>query len=149
MKKDLRIRFKEEAPNSIEGWEKYSLPVGNGRFGASVFGGTALERVQITTNEFANTFSKGGVSNFMEIHLSFKQDEISDYERGLRLQDGVCYSQYASKGSGFIVRECFYSYPDKVLVYHLRSSKPVSFKAELVIPYLGARTVEEGGERAK
>lgn len=145
MKKDLRIRFKEEAPNSIEGWEKYSLPIGNGRFGASVFGGAALERIQITTNEFANTVSKGGVSNFMEIHLSFKHDEISDYERGLRLQDGVCYSQFTTKESGSIIRECFCSYPDKVLVYHLRSSKPISFKAELIIPFLGARTVEEGG----
>ena len=145
MKKDLRIRFKEEAPNSIEGWEKYSLPIGNGRFGASLFGGTSLERIQITTNEFANAYRQGGVSNFMEIHLSFKPQEISGYERGLRLQDGVCYSQFASSESGSIVRECFYSYPDKALIYHIRSSKPISFKAELVIPYLGERSIEEGG----
>ena len=145
MKKDLCLRFKEEAPNSIEGWEKYSLPIGNGRFGASVFGGALLERVQITTNEFANTYRQGGVSSFMEIHLAFESQEISDYERGLRLQDGVCYSQYISKKSGPVVRECFYSYPDKAFVYHIRSSKPISFKAELTIPYLGDRSVEEGG----
>ena len=65
MKKDLRLTYKEEAPNNLEGWEKYSLPIGNGRFGASVFGGTELERVQITTNEFANDYSRAGVSNFM------------------------------------------------------------------------------------
>ena len=106
MEKDLRIRFKEEAPNSIEGWEKYSLPIGNGRFGASVFGGVSLERIQITTNEFANAYRQGGVSNFMEIHLSFLGGKVSNYERGLRLKDGVVYSEYFLNDNK-IIRECF------------------------------------------
>ena len=148
MEKDLRIRFKEEAPNSIEGWEKYSLPIGNGRFGASVFGGVSLERIQITTNEFANAYRQGGVSNFMEIHLSFLGGKVSNYERGLRLKDGVVYSEYFLNNNK-IIRECFYSYPDKVLVYHIRSSKPLSFKASLVIPYLGNRPIEEGGRTGR
>lgn len=144
MKKDLRLTYKEEAPNSLEGWEKYSLPIGNGRFGASLFGGAEQERIQITTNEFANDYSRGGVSNFMEIFLEFPKGDIQGYQRGLRLQDGVAYSSFILDGSQ-IKRECFYSYPDKVLVYHIFSSRPISFKAKLVIPYLGDRSVEEGG----
>lgn len=144
MKKDLRLTYVEEAPNNLEGWEKYSLPIGNGRFGASVFGGAELERIQITTNEFANDYARGGVSNFMELHLEFPKGNISDYRRGLRLKDGVAYSSFSLDGNS-IRRECFYSYPDKVLVYHISSSSPLSFKAKLMIPYLGARSVEEGG----
>ena len=148
MKKDLRLIYKEEAPNSLEGWEKYSLPIGNGRFGASIFGGVHPERIQITTNEFANDYSRGGVSNFMEIHLDFMTKEISDYERGLRLKDGVVYSSFKENGCD-IKRKCFYSYPDKALVYHISSSKPISFKAKLVISYLGSRSVEDGGRVGK
>ena len=48
MKKNLVLRYLEEAPDSINGWEKYSLPIGNGRFGASIFGGVKKERIQIT-----------------------------------------------------------------------------------------------------
>ena len=148
MKKDLRLRYKKEAPNSLEGWERDSLPIGNGRFGASVFGGIKKERLQITTNEFANDYERGGVSNFMEIHLEFATDDTSDYERGLRLQDGVVYSFFHNNGS-LITRECFYSYPDKVLIYHISSAKPLSFKVNLIIPYLNARSEEDGGRRGE
>ena len=144
MRKNLELRYFEEAPDSIEGWERYSLPIGNGRFGASIFGGTKKERIQITTNEFANTFSKGGVSNFLEIHLEFPEARISDYQRGLRLNDGIIYSSY-DMDSNSINREAFYSYPDKVLVYHINAKRPISLLAKLIIPFLGDRTLEEGG----
>ena len=37
--KDLKLKFYSPAEDSIEGWEKYSFPIGNGYAGASVFGG--------------------------------------------------------------------------------------------------------------
>ncbi|MBQ8875992.1 MAG: hypothetical protein IJY63_00405, partial [Clostridia bacterium] len=46
------------AENTLEGWEKYSLPLGNGYFGMSIFGGTDVERLQFTTNVFANTYKQ-------------------------------------------------------------------------------------------
>lgn len=144
MKKNLVLRYLEEAPDSISGWEKYSLPIGNGRFGASIFGGVAKERIQITTNEFANSFSKGGVSNFLEIHLESNEKDFTNYERGLRLNDGVIYSCYTANGNK-INRETFFSYPDKVLVYHINAATPISILAKLVIPYLGERSIEDGG----
>ena len=54
MKKELIMRYFSPAESSNEGWEKYSLPIGNGYFGASIFGGTDSERIQFTTNTFAN-----------------------------------------------------------------------------------------------
>ena len=44
---DLKICFDEAAPDSYDGWEKWSLPIGNSAIGASVFGGTQTERIQL------------------------------------------------------------------------------------------------------
>ena len=51
MEKHLALKYKAPAEDSAEGWEKYSLPVGNGFGGASVFGGVAKERIQFTTKQ--------------------------------------------------------------------------------------------------
>ncbi|HAS56569.1 MAG TPA: hypothetical protein DCR94_04945 [Firmicutes bacterium] len=144
MNKELKLFYKKPALDSIEGWEKYSLPIGNGYFGASIFGGIEKERIQITTNEFANEFKYGGVSNFAEIHIFFAANNISGYERGLNLNDGTVYSFYKQKDIK-VNRLCFYSYPDNVFVYKVASSSPISFSLKLVIPYLGVRKIEEGG----
>lgn len=144
MEKELKLFYKTPAADSIEGWEKYSLPIGNGYFGASIFGGIDKERIQITTNEFANEFKYGGVSNFAEIHMFFENKNISNYERGLRLNDGTVYSCY-EQNKNKIDRICFYNYPDNVFVYKVVSSSPIDFSIKLVIPFLGQRKVEEGG----
>lgn len=148
MRKQLTMRYFSPAERTDEGWEKYSIPLGNGYFGASVFGGTDIERIQFTTNVFACDFHKGGVSNFAEIHLHFPQGEIKDYERGLRLNTGIAYSRYACNGNQ-IHREAFVSYPDKVFAYRIKSGKEHAFFIELIIPYLGKRPIEEGGRQGQ
>ena len=142
--KELKLRYKTPAERTNEGWEKYSLPIGNGYSGASVFGGTDAERVQFTTNAFANTFRLGGVSNFLELYVDFN-DKARDYERGLDLRTGIAYSEYLSD-FGKTVRKAFFDYPDNVFVYRAEFSKPkdlLRVKAE--IPYLGDRPLDEGG----
>ena len=112
MKKQLIMRYFLPAESTDEGWEKYSLPVGNGYFGASVFGGEICERVQFTTNTFANNYMQGGVTNFGEYYIDFKCESIKNYERGLSLDKGVVYSEYQADCVN-ISREAFASYPDK------------------------------------
>ena len=142
--KELKLRYKTPAERTNEGWEKYSLPIGNGYSGASVFGGTDVERVQFTTNAFANTFSLGGVSNFLELYVDFN-DKARDYERGLDLRTGIAYSEYLSD-FGKTVRKAFFSYPDNVFVYRAEFSKPKDLlRVKAVIPYLGDRPLGEGG----
>lgn len=142
----MRLRYYQPAPNTMEGWEKYSLPIGNGYAGASVFGGTDTERIQFTTNVFANPYEWGGVSNFAEIYVHFPQAEIQGYERGLTLDDGVVYSRYEADGRA-VSRRAYFSYTDKAFVYAL--SGCASFEAELVIPYLGERSPAEGGREGR
>lgn len=43
---DYTLWFDEPAPDSDEGWEERSLPIGNGDLGATVFGGVEQERLQ-------------------------------------------------------------------------------------------------------
>ena len=134
--KELKLRYKTPAERTNEGWEKYSLPIGNGYSGASVFGGTDMERVQFTTNVFANPFRLGGVSNFLELFIDFN-DKAEKYERGLDLRTGIAYSGYVSD-FGSVKRKAFFSYPDNVFVYRAEFAKPKDLlRVRAEIPYLG------------
>ncbi|MBS5937297.1 glycoside hydrolase N-terminal domain-containing protein [Clostridium sp.] len=55
---ELRLWYDSPAEDSYNGWEKWSLPIGNGHMGASIFGGVEYERVQL--NE--KTLWSGGPS---------------------------------------------------------------------------------------
>ncbi len=145
MKKQLVMRYFTPAERTNEGWEKYSLPIGNGYFGASIFGGYDTERIQFTTNTFCNDYSHGGVSNFGEIFINFSHNEVENYERGLSLNTGVAYSKYDADGVK-ICREAITSYPDKVFSYKITvQNGTLDFKTELAIPYLNERPIEDGG----
>ncbi len=144
MAKQLIMRYFSPAESSLEGWEKYSLPLGNGYFGASVFGGTDFDRIQFTTNPFANKPHQGGVTNFGEVFINFNHNDVTDYERGLNLNSGVAYSKYKI-GDTAISREAFVSYPDKVFAYRVTADKPIDFNINLLIPYLGERALDDGG----
>ena len=145
MNKKLIMRYFSPAERNNEGWEKYSIPIGNGYFGASVFGGYDTERIQFTTNTFANPYNMGGVTNFGEIFVNFKYDEVCDYERGLFLDTGITYSRYSANGTT-INRQAFTSYPDKVFAYKIDvENGSIDFDISLVIPYLGERSLDEGG----
>lgn len=142
--KNLKLKYKSPAERTMEGWEKYSLPTGNGYSGASVFGGTDIERVQFTTNVFANPFRFGGVSDFAELYIEF-DDVAQNYGRSLDLRTGVARSEYYSE-FGFTERRAFFNYPDNVFVYRAKFEKPKDLlKIRPEIPYLGARKPEEGG----
>lgn len=143
--KNLRLRYDTPAENTNEGWEKYSLPIGNGYAGASVFGGVETERIQFTTNAFANTFINGGVSDFAELYIRSFHKNVTDYERGLDLRTGIVSSAYRA-GRVTIDRKAFFSYPDRVFCYRILSTGGKSgFEILLDIPYLHARPEKEGG----
>lgn len=146
--KNLKLKYKTPAERTMEGWEKYSLPIGNGYAGASVFGGADIERVQFTTNVFANPFRFGGVSNFAELYIVFN-DNAQDYERSLDLRSGIAYSRYNS-AFGQTKRQAFFNYPDNVFVYRAEFENPKDvIEIKLEIPYLGERKTDEGGREGK
>jgi alpha-L-fucosidase 2 len=119
-------------------WENWSLPLGNGYLGASVFGRTVTERVQLTENSLAAKSLYGGVglTNFAELYLDFGHKNPQNYRRSLSLNDAVARVSYEQDGVRY-EREYFASYPDKVLVIKLTASRPgaLSFSVRPEVPY--------------
>lgn len=128
--------------NVDDGWERWSLPLGNGYFGINVFGRTDVERIQITdkTLHFPHTSwhnTKGGLNNFSETYIDFGHpfDKVKNYRRWLDLETAVSGVRYEYGGVTY-ERSCFVSYPDKCIVIKLSSEKgALSFTLRPTVPY--------------
>jgi hypothetical protein len=154
MKPPLKLWYREPAPTGNEafsyfkwghdvpddGWEKWSLPIGNGNMGVNVFGRTTTERLQFSEKSLSNSYHVGGQNNFTELYLDFNHEAVSAYERSLVLDEAVASVSYEHAGVRY-GRECFASYPDNVFAMRLTSSRPggLSFAFRPTIPYLGSR----------
>ena len=133
---------KPNDPN--DGWERWSLPLGNGYFGANVFGRTATERIQLTEKTLCNdygssTYNPGGLNNFSETYIDFGHafDSVSDYSRSLDLKTAISSVSYVYNGVTYN-REYFTSYEDYCMVIKLTASEDgkLSFTLRPTIPYL-------------
>ncbi len=142
---ELKLRYNKPAPDSAEGWERYSMPIGNSYMGGNVFGGVKRERIQITENSTENPGHLGGLNNFAELYFHFPHDDesVQNYERGLDIGRALAYVRYDAGGVS-VEKEYFASYPDCTVAGRIRTSAPVTFAAEVQIPFL---TEEEGREK--
>ncbi len=120
-----------------EAWELWSLPVGNGYFGACVFGRTQTERIQFTENSLCNPAGAGGLNNFAELYLDFGHANVTDYSRSLELDTALALTAYRHGGVQYR-RECFASYPDQIFALRLQAETPgaLSFTLRAEIPFL-------------
>lgn len=119
-------------------WENLSLPIGNGYMGASIFGRTDSERLQITdkTLYIKGIWGYETQTAFADLYLDFFHSTRSNYQRSLTLNDALCRVSY-DYGQTHYEREYFISYPDNVLVIKLKSDKSgkLSFTVRPQIPY--------------
>ena len=142
-------------------WERYSNPLGNGFFGANVFGRLGQERVQISDPTLCNpyyapkvikrrTSCASGVNNMAELLFDFGHEGAVDYERSLSLDEAVSRVRYTLDGVTY-TRTAFTSHPDRVLVMRITASKKgsLSFSVRNVIPFICEYNVEEGDGMAK
>lgn len=120
-------------------WENWSLPIGNGYMGASVFGRTDSERLQITdkTLYVKGIWGYETQTSFADLYLDFHHPTRSNYQRSLTLNDAVCRVSYDYDQTHY-EREYFVSYPDNVLVVKLKANKSgkLSFTVRPHLPYL-------------
>lgn len=145
-------------------WERYSLPLGNGFFGANVFGRLDTERIQISDPTLANPYyvpktikrrrsCASGVNSMAELLFDFGHEGATDYERTLSLDEAIHTVRYTYGGVGY-VRECFTSHPDRIFAMRISATErgAVSFKVLSVIPFIRDYNVDEGdgmGKRGK
>ena len=156
--KEMRLWYDEPAPitatenspnasseygGSDEGWAEWSLPIGNGYFGANVFGRTETERVQISEKTLVNNFGDstgqklvGGLNSFSETYIDFGHTDVSDYTRYLDMKTAISGVEYVSGGVKY-TREYFVSYPDKAIVIRLDSDTDgaLSFTLRPTVPH--------------
>ncbi len=149
-KSRYKLHYDQQAPLDLKGWENLSLPLGNGHFGVSFFGGVDEEIYQFTekslfvqddtmTNEKA--YDLIGLSSLMELHLFMNPGDkglVERYGRGLELDRALGRVSYQKNGVEFH-RELFTSYPDRVFVTRLTSSsqEKISFQLKAIHPFLG------------
>ena len=142
-------------------WERYSLPLGNGFFGANVFGRLNEERIQISDPTLANpyyipkTFPRrrscaSGVNSMAELLFRFDHEGAENYERTLSVDNAIHTVRYTYEGVEY-KRTCFTSHPDRVLVMRIEADKAgaVSFRIENKIPFTGDYNVEPGDGMSK
>lgn len=116
-------------------WMTEALPIGNGRLGGMIFGGTDNERVQFNeislwTGGEVNTddhSKEGAYQAFGDVHISLPgHDNVSNYRRTLDISRAVAGVTYESKAVAYR-REYFASHPGQVLVANLTANKPGAY----------------------
>ena len=153
----LTLWYKNAASNMevSDQWMEYSLPIGNGQFGASIFGGVAREEVQFnektlwsgTKNDYA-TSEYGDYENFGSVYIQdisevFGEGKpVKDYYRQLDLSNATASVHYKSTdGNISFTREYIASYPDKVVAMRLKADKEkqISIKVTMAAGRPGLR----------
>ena len=94
--------------NVDDDWERWSIPLGNGYFGANVFGRTETERIQLTEKTLANPYRingnsslpTDGLNNFSETYIYFghTNSAVTEYSRELDLKTAVSTVSYVYGG---------------------------------------------------
>jgi alpha-L-fucosidase 2 len=111
-----------------------ALPIGNGSVGGMIFGGVQNERIQFNESSLitGTTENVGYYQPFGDIYFEFPTSQAQNYRRELNLEKALHTVSFTSHGVAY-KRECFVSYPDKVMVIHLTANKnrQISFKLQL------------------
>lgn len=130
-----------------ENWMTSALPIGNGLFGAMIFGGVKQEHIQFNDKTLwtGSKSQRGAYQNFGDIYISFAHTgTASKYRRELDLQEGIARVCYTVDSTDFS-REYFASYPDKIVVMHFTASRPqaISFDLNLSDAHSGTKTIAD------
>lgn len=141
---DCVLRFAAPAQK----WEEEALPIGNGRLGAMIFGGTAVDRIQFNEESLwtggenpsgawsplgqdRNSF--GSYQNFGDVRVDFDgldPERVESYERQLDVRTGLCTSSFKSSGA-IHRREAFVSQSSQCIVVRYSAEKPISGRIAL------------------
>ena len=156
--KKMELKYNYPAPIDNEfarkatgsnSWEKYSLPLGNGYFGANFFGRHETERIQISEPTLVNPWHTvenndyigcpaAGVNSFLEILVNINHKNVTNYERSLSLEHACYNMEYDYEGTHYKMT-AFTSHPDKVLVVRFEANKEnkINIDINAFIPFWG------------
>jgi len=107
-----------------ENWMTSALPIGNGRFGAMIFGEVQREHIQFNDKSLwtGSKTERGAYQNFGDVYVDFPSvSRVIDYRRELDLENGIARVQYEANSVEYL-REYFASFPDDVVAMRFSAS---------------------------
>ena len=120
-------------------WMTEALPIGNGRMGGMIFGGTAKERIQFNEdslwtgdeNPSGNFDTMGAYQAFGDVFINLpSHDKSTSYRRELNIGEAIARVSYQA-GDVNCLREYFCSNPDHVLVARITADKPGAYSGSI------------------
>ena len=102
-----------------------ALPIGNGRFGAMIFGGLDSEHLQFNEDSLwtGDENDTGNYQAFGDLYVDLGHRGATGYRRELDISQAIHSVSYSLDGVAYR-REAFCSFPDQVLVLRLTADKP-------------------------
>lgn len=128
-KNELKLWYTQPASKWLE-----ALPIGNGSLGGMIFGGVEQEHIQFNEESLitGTTQTVGNYQPFGDVLIDFSGLKAENYTRELDLTEGIHKVNFSSDGVNY-QRECFASYPDKVVVLHLTASKKGMISGKIML----------------
>lgn len=151
---DLLLWYQQPVGSTVNGmvppFINEALPIGNGRLGGLIAGGTARERIVLNEDSlWTGDENPGGNDNRMgayqclgDVFINLSGHEnLVNYRRDLDLGDALAHVSYQSGGVNY-QREYFCSHPDGVLVVRLTADQPGRYTGSIELQDAhGAQTV--------
>lgn len=118
-------------------WMEYALPIGNGEFGAMIYGGIRCDQLQFNDKSLWTGTSRrrGCYQNFGDLFIediTNGLDAAENYARYLDMTEGIAGVEYTAGGTTF-TREYLASYPDKVVAVKISADKPGKLNVRLTL----------------
>ena len=110
-------------------WEQEALPIGNGRLGAMVFGGSGRERIQFNEDSLwiGDETDTGAYQAFGDLFIDLdgagSEGNVTGYRRELDIERAVHTVSYTKDGVNYR-RESFASHPAGVMAFRFTADKP-------------------------
>ena len=151
---DLLLWYQQPVGSPVNGtvppFINEALPIGNGRLGGLIAGGTDRERIALNEDSlWTGDENPGGNDNRMgayqclgDVFINLPGHEnLANYRRDLDIGDALAHVSYQSGGVNYR-REYFCSHPDGVLVVRLTADRPGSYTGSIELSDAhGAQTV--------
>ena len=154
----LTLWYTQSAPATgvANTWMEYSLPIGNGQFGASLFGGVARDEILFnektlwkgSTTQYGNYLPFGSVY-IDDLSGDFENASVKNYYRDLNLKTATGTVSYENAEGVKFTRQYIASNPDRAVVTKITASEAgkLNFRITMVSgkPTVKAETTYKNG----
>ncbi len=129
-------------------WETEALPLGNGRLGCMVFGGTGKEQIQFNEDTLwiGDEKDTGAYQAFGDFFVELPHADAADYRRQLDIARAVHTITY-KVGSTCYKREYFSSRPAQVMVFRFTADRKGAYTGKITLTDMHKAALTAAGNR--